>query len=419
MPYYKDISECRLCGNTSLVPILDLGWQYLSGVFPANSLEVIPSGPLKVVKCHGQASCGLVQLKQTYRFTDMYTSGYGYRSALNPSMDEHLKGVAELAVRLVGINLKMDDAIIDIGSNDGTLLKHFYVSASLHLIGIDPLIQSMGDNYPPQSQKIFDFFPLSDDNPTVLPKAKIITSLAMIYDVEEPLKFAQTVADQLAPEGIWVSEQHYLPEMMLTGAYDACCHEHLSYFGLRQLHYMMDRAGLKIIDLQKTATNGGSLLVVAAKKEAGYAEAKNLIELTLKDEDDAGLNGGATAACNFFAHEVETSRADLRHLLNSLKSEGKKVFGYGASTKGNILLQYCGLTPKHIPFIADVNADKHGKVTPGSHIPIIGEAQAEALRPDYYLVLPWHFKDFILKKETEFIKRGGKFIFPLPQVEIV
>jgi len=240
----------------------------------------------------------------------------------------------------------------------------------------------------------------------------------MIYDLENPLSFFQSIADILDENGIWHFEQSYLPSMLETNAYDTICHEHLEYYTLGNIKYMLEQANLKIIDVQINDINGGSFAVTAAHMHSNiFSPNKATIDSILEKEQEMGLS--TLNPFREFERRVFEHRNNLRKLVSSLVSDGKKVFGYGASTKGNVILQFCGFTSKQIPFIVEVNEDKFGHYTPGTNIPIISEIEANKMCPDYYLVLPWHFRNSILEREVDFINKGGKFIFPLPSIEII
>ncbi len=307
--------------------------------------------------------------------------------------------------------------VIDIGSNDGTLLG-FYPADGADLVGIDPTARKFAVYYKPHIRLITDFFSAAKFRQVFGDRrARIVTSVAMFYDLEQPQDFVRDVASVLADDGVWHFEQSYLPAMIAANAYDTACHEHLEYYALRQIKYMLDRAGLVILKVAFNDINGGSFAVTAAKAGAPYPADTVGIAAILEREEDGGFN--ATRPYEDFRRRVFAHRQELVALLERLKAEGRTVFGYGASTKGNVVLQFCGIGPALVPCIAEVNEDKFGRVTPGTHIPIISEAEARARKPAYFLVLPWHFKRGILARETEYLKSGGKFIFPLPEIEVV
>jgi len=225
------------------------------------------------------------------------------------------------------------------------------------------------------------------------------------------------IYEVLSVDGIWVFEQSYMPSMLSSNAYDTVCHEHLEFYGLKQIKWMTERVGFKIIAIDFNKVNGGSFIVTVAKTESLYPEAKADADQTLEKEQLMGLC--TQRPYQNFNQQIFSHRDQLVRTLNEIKASGKKILGYGASTKGNVILQFCHLTIENIPFIADVNTDKIGCFTPGTHIPIISETDANAMRPDYYIVFPWHFRDNILKREKEYLKRGGRFLFPLPTLEVV
>ena len=409
---YREITDCRLCGSKKLTPVLDLGNQALTGVFPKSRKEEIPSGPLQLCKCE---DCDLVQLRHNYDLGKLYGDTYGYRSGLNQSMVRHLHGKVKKICSFV--KLQAGDLIVDIGSNDSTLLQA-YPAQGMQLVGVDPSGPKFKRYYPAHIRLIPDFFSAKLVKKAFPGKrAKVITSIAMFYDLERPMDFVRDVVEVLDDQGVWVFEQSYLPLMLDTNSYDTVCHEHLEYYALKQIKHMTDHAGLKIVDIELNDINGGSFSVTAAKQKSGYPEASRLIERTLEDEQRRGLDGIETY--HRFAGRISEHREKLLDLLRGLKRDGKKVLGYGASTKGNVLIQYCGLNPDLIPCIAEVNEDKFEAFTPGSKIPIVSEAQARAMKPDYFLVFPWHFKAGILQREQEFLRKGGQLIFPLPSLDLV
>jgi SAM-dependent methyltransferase len=411
---FTQVKECRICGNSNLLPLLDLGQQYLTGVFPTSPSQPLTRGPLTLVRCSGPSCCGLVQLGHTYSTDEMYGDNYGYRSSLNRAMVDHLRQINTLVRSYV--KLDRDDVVLDIGSNDGTGLS-FYPENGPRLFGMDPSAQRFAKYYRKDATLLVDFFTADTFlRATGGKKAKIVTSIAMFYDLPQPLKFMQDVAAVLAEDGVWHFEQSYMPAMLQADAYDTVCHEHLEYYALRQIVWMAQRSGLKILDVQFNDTNGGSFAVTAAKKESSHRSNDAVIERILAEETAAALD--TPAPYEAFARRVAAHRADLLALLAELRAAGKKVLGYGASTKGNVILQYCGLTPAEVPAIAEVNQDKFGHFTPGTNIPIISEAQAHQQKPDYFLVLPWHFRRNLMEREAAFLRQGGKMIFPLPKIEI-
>ncbi len=414
MASFKTIHACRICGNTHLESVLSLGEQYLTGVFPANSETSLTRGPLELVKCMGDAACGLLQLRHSYHSNEIYGENYGYRSSLNQSMVRHLRDkVARLKAR---VDLQPGDLVLDVGSNDGTLLS-FYPE-NLHLVGMDPTAAFFRQYYRPDIQVIPDFFSLERFRREMSSgSAKIISTIAMFYDLESPQTFAKDIAALLDRDGIWHFEQSYMPLMLSQNAYDTICHEHLEYYGLQQIQWLLDRNGMKILSVELNDINGGSFAVTAARADSKYAADSEGVAELLRREKEGGLDGLRPFA--EFRDRVFAHRDRLRRKLEEFRSEGAKVLGYGASTKGNVILQFCGVTPDLLPAIAEVNEMKFGKCTPGTNIPIISEKEAHAMNPDCFLVLPWHFRRNLLEREADFLKGGGKMLFPLPEIEMV
>ena len=412
MENYTKIEKCRVASSDHLIPVLNLGQQVLTGVFPKTAQDVVTRGPLELVWC---PASGLIQLNHTYNPEEMYGANYGYRSGLNQSMVEHLTSKVLYLQRLVA--LQHGDIVLDIGSNDGTTLKAYTVSG-INRIGIDPTGSKFQQYYTSDIKLVPDFFSAKAYRSIFSKSAKIITSIAMLYDLDSPVDFARQISEVLATDGIWHFEQSYMPSMLRMNSYDTICHEHLEYYSLGVIQKILEQADLQIVDVVTNAVNGGSFAVTATHRSCKTIKPNRpIIDWLLQQEDRMGL--ATPAPYREFEDRVFRHRDDLTRLIRALNDDGKKVLGYGASTKGNVTLQFCGLTAKDIPAIADVNPDKFGCVTPGSHIPIVSETDAKAMNPDYFLVLPWHFKDGILRREKEYLSRGGKFIFPFPEVEIV
>lgn len=410
----KKISKCRVCGNTELVLVVDLGEQHLTGVFPKVKNEAsLTKGPLRLVKCHGtDGCCGLLQLEHSYDSEEMYGENYGYRSGLNSSMVSHLRNkVRQILDR---VSLGAGDLVVDIGSNDGTTLSMY--PKDLLLVGIDPTGAKFSEYYPAHINLIPDFFSadlLTNRFPGK--KAKVVSSFSMFYDLESPVEFARQVASVLdADDGIWVFEQSYMPLMLERNSYDTICHEHLEYYGLKQIVWIAEKAGLKIIDVELNDVNGGSFSVVAAHKSSKHSDVKGAVAGLLEKEMQAGL--ATLAPYQAFQLRTQQSRVLLREFVSKVKERGERILGIGASTKGNVLLQYCGFTENEIAAVGDVNPDKFGSFTPGTNLPIQDEKIVLANAPDYLLVLPWHFRDFFIANP---LYKGRKLVFPLPALEIV
>jgi hypothetical protein len=408
---YTEIDRCRISGSKNLVTVLSLGEQYLTGVFPKSAEEEITKGPLDLVWC---PDSGLLQMRQSFSLEEMYGENYGYRSGLNGSMVKHLQQKSKTLEKIA--KPTAEDLVLDIGSNDATSLKAY--AGKFKKVGIDPTGNKFKEFYTDEIQLIPDFFSSEifrqhfQDQ-----KAKIVTSIAMFYDLEEPVKFVEEIESILHDDGIWHFEQSYMPSMLRTNSYDTICHEHLEFYSFKVVKDLLEKCGMRVIDVQMNSINGGSFAVTAAKKESSYASNTPIINWMLRQEEEMGLD--TPKPYREFEERVYRHRNNLRDLIRSLVADGKKVFGYGASTKGNVLLQFCSLTKEDIPYIAEVNEDKFGAFTPGTGIKIISEKEAKDMKPDYFLVLPWHFKASILEREKEYLENGGKFIFPLPDIEII
>jgi hypothetical protein len=344
----------------------------------------------------------------------MYGNNYGYCSGLNASMVAHLqRKIRNLEER---VSLAVSDIVLDIGSNDATSLRAY--KSDCIKVGIDPTGGKFVEFYADDIHLVSDFFTAQKFlNKCSGKKAKIITSIAMFYDLENPSAFVNDIAECLDDEGVWHFEQSYMPSMLQINAYDTICHEHLEFYSLAVVKNLLEANGLKVIDVALNDINGGSFAVNACKKSANYKSDTSGINALLKFEEKAGINLPRTY--KNFEKRMFRHREELLRLIDSILHKGKRILGYGASTKGNVLLQFCGLEAKQIQYIAEVNSDKFGAFTPGTNIPIISEKDARSMKPDYFLVLPWHFKSSILAREGEFRKNGGKFIFPLPEIEIV
>lgn len=407
----KTITKCRICGNENLDEILDLGVQYLSGIFP-KCKEMCEKSPLVLVKCSenhssGENSCGHIQLKTSYSPEVMYGDNYGYRSGLNKSMIEHLKNRLDVIKNKISLN--DGDIVLDIAGNDGTFLG-FYPD-NVRKINIDPTSEKFSQYSPKDVEWVADFFSkdvfinkVGKDK-----KAKVVTAFSVFYDLEDPVGFISEVKDILDKDGILVLEQSYMPTMHYKNSYDTICHEHLSYYGLRQIRYILEKLGMKIIDLEWNDCNGGSFVVTASHTTSSYEQCLDLIDETIDNESNCGVYD--IRFWEQFKQRMESNKSELLKIIS-----GKRVAALGASTKGNVLLQYCELGTDKIEKIGDVNPDKNGCFCPGSWIPIVDEDTVLNENYDIYLILPWHFRDFFVNNPKF---KGKKLLFPLPEPEVV
>ena len=408
---FEAITACRICGSRSLDTVFDLGCLVSCGVFPAADEPTPAPMPLELVQCAG---CGLVQLRHNFQRDDLFRHTYGYRSGINESMKAHLGSIVAAIERRVA--LRSGDIVLDIGSNDGTTLG-LYKTAGLVRVGIDPTIERFLQYYQPGILTVADFF--TRDNYRKLKLgglAKVVTSIAMFYDLPDPNAFVADVRDVLAPDGIWVLEQSYLPTMIDMGSFDTICHEHLEYYGLRQIVLLGERNGLRVIDVALNDANGGSFQITMCHDNQVYPRNDKAINALLDREKAEGYDG--RRPIDKLREQIATARDSVMTFLAGAKRDGKLVHGYGASTKGNTLLQYFWVTADLLPAIADRNPTKFGCRTPGTDIPIVSEDESRAMRPDSYFVLPWHFRDGFIAREAQFLGRCGKLVFPLPKFEI-
>ncbi|HTR99476.1 MAG TPA: class I SAM-dependent methyltransferase [Bacteroidota bacterium] len=411
-------TSCRICGSSALTKVIDLGEQYLQGSFvkPGKVQPPLRRIPTVLVRCNpmlDEKACGLLQMEFTVPPEVLYSS-YWYRSGTNNTMREHLRGIAESAAAMVGLP---SARVLDIGCNDGTLLRCY--PASYAKFGVDP--SDVAQQAGPGITVVQDIFP-SHELLTVAggKPFDIVTSIAMFYDLEDPRSFTRGVKQVLAPGGLWVFEMSYMPSMLRMNSYDTICHEHLEYYSLAVIEKVLRAEGMKIVKAELNNINGGSIRCSAT--HAGNFTFKRedyLADLMALRQQEFDLELDTDRPYRNFQDHINVHREELSGLLRRLKKEGKKIHIYGASTKGNTLLQWCGIDSRIVDAAADRNPDKEGAFTLGTDIPIISEEQSRRMNPDYYLVLPWHFRDEFLEREKDVLARGVKMIFPLPTIEVI
>lgn len=414
----KKRTTCRICGTEKLVPVLDLGRQCLASVFesPGSPSYLRRKYPLELVRCADPEGCGLVQLRHSIAPEVLYHH-YGYRSGINERMRFNLKTIATTARDMV--KLEPGDLVCDIGCNDGTLLD-FFDPPGIDKLGIDPARNVIAYAREKGLDVICNFFSravLEKARPGA--RARIITTIAMFYDLEEPARFVAEVASLLAEDGLWVMEVAYLPTMLKNNSFDTICHEHLEYYGLRQIEGLLEPHGLAVHRVELNSINGGSIRLFIRKNAPGGIPPETEAALSGIRQEERALGLDSDAPYRDFYRAALAIRRKLHRLLVDFHEQGKRIYVYGASTKGNTILQFCDLDSRLIDKAVDRNPDKWSARTPATNIEIISEQQARSDPPDYFLVLPWHFFDVFRTREEAFLDSGGKFILPLPEVRVV
>ena len=405
------IKFCRNCKNNQFSNLFSLGKMSFTGRFPKSFYHNVPKANLNLLMCK---KCKLVQLDRNFNLSYLYGKGYGYRTGINKTMTEHVKNIVKKCSALV--NLKMKDHVLDIASNDATLLN-FYPK-NVMTVGVDPLVNKYKKHYNKINYKISNFFKNNDIKKLKLKKKfKIITALSVFYDLRDPNKFIREVKEILDDVGIFVLEHADLLQIIKNNIFDTICHEHLGFFSSKVIMEMMKLNGLKVFHHEYNNINGGSSRYYICHKKADYKTKKSNIKAAILKEKKIGLNSKKTFKKFFKKILIEKSK--LKNLITKIRNKKLIIHGYGASTKGNVLLQFYNIGNKEINYIADRNPLKYNLFTPGTKIKIISENYSRRLNPDYYLVLPWHFKKEILVREKKIRKKGTKFIFPLPNMKVV
>ena len=413
---------CRVC-DSALEPILNLGDHFVSDFPQPGDLDGIKA-PLELVLCR---RCRLLQLRHSVPGEHMYRN-YWYRSGTNQTMRGALADIANKAETL--IHLQSGDCVLDIGCNDGTLLGS-YKTGGIYRIGFDPA-QNLAELSRRIADRVFvDFFsatPFVSEPDLVGRKAKVVTSIAMFYDLEDPNRFVADIKQIMAEDGLWIIQMSYLPLMLKTNEFGNICHEHLEYYSLQSLEYLLDKHDFEIVDVELNDINGGSLRAyIRNKGAASFANTFGDTTYRMLAADRVRTMGEAEIKLGLadkpvyqeFAMRVERIRQDVMQFVTAQVEQGKRVYVYGASTKGNTVLQYFGLDHTLIAAAAERNPDKWGRVTVGTHIPIVSEADARAANPDYFLVLPWHFLEEFMAREHDYLVNGGRFIVPFPYFTLI
>lgn len=401
----KKIEKCRISGSDKLISVLNLGEQALTGVCLAPDEADPISVPLDLVLCEESK---FLQLKYTVDGDLMYSS-YWYRSGTNQTMRDHLKGVVEDATSFV--DLKEDDTIIDIGCNDGTLLSNY--PKTLKRIGCDPsnAILDIKDETVHKVNNFFSYENLKEKLDGG--KARIITSISMFYDLDNPHSFVDDIDACLADDGVWIVEMNYTGDMVHSLGYDMISHEHVAYYTLKTFERLIKSHGMYINHATFNTINGGSIRMFVSHNEKETPEVAEIRQ----DEIDRGLEEVSTYI--EYGERIKKFANNLSDLVKEITARGEKVFVYGASTRGNTILQHTGMKRDLLPYAVERNPMKYGREMAGSRIPIISEDEARKLKPEYMLALPYYFLDEFLTREREYLDAGGKFIVPLPDLRII
>lgn len=412
----KTRKTCRVCGSSKLVPILSLGNQFVTN-FVDDPKGDYPRGPLELVLCNAKdGGCGLLQLKHTVQRDVLYKK-YWYQSGISFTMVKALADITTAAKRI--IKLSADDVVVDIGANDGTLLRQYKVPG-LITVGFEP--SNLWKLATKGNTKIINnyFNHNSFRKEFGEKKAKVITSIAMFYDLEDPNSFVEDIRKCLDENGVWIIQMNYLGLMLENNTFDNISHEHLEYYSVLSLSSLLDRHYLEAFDVELNDVNGGSFRIYVKHKGAqikGFLGSEERLIKQKNYEEKMGFDN--LKVYDEFAKQIEKSKKELMTFLSREVKAGKKVFIYGASTRGLVVLQYFGIDNKLIAGSADMNSDKWGKYIVSTGIPIMSVEEYRKQKPDYLLVLPYHFLEEIKEQEKDFLKNGGKMIVAIPHFKVI
>lgn len=402
---------CINCRNIRLVKIVNLEKQAISSLFYSKPKKNLKLYPLDLYKCE---KCNLVQLKKLAPLKNMYGSTYGYRTSLSQLMIDHMKEKFQMILNKKIISKKTDN-ILDIGCNDGTFLNFFAKKNYKYLYGIDPSARKFNSYHSKHIKLEVDFFSrIKIEKRFGNKKFKLITSFAMFYDISDPNSFCKDIYELLDKDGIWILELSYWPMLIENLTYDQICHEHIAYYSLNVFKKIVEKNNLKIINFRFNEINGGSIEIICSKKQSKHKEKKQKIDQQLNLERK--INKTTYKNLNI---RIRNTAKNLLEFLELIKKSRKKIIGYGASTKGNIILNQIKANSRLISYIADANIEKINKFTPGTNIKIIAKEEMRKMKPDYLLVLIWSFRKEIINQEINYINNGGKLIFHLPIFHIV
>jgi hypothetical protein len=405
-----------VCGSNKLIPILSLGEQFVTN-FVDDPKGDYPKGPLQLVLCNiKDGGCGLLQLKDTVERDVMYRK-YWYQSGISSTMVKALADITDATKRMV--KLSTGDVVVDIGANDGTLLRQYKVPG-LVTVGFEP--SNLWELATKGNTKIINDYFNYNSFQTELgeKKAKVITSIAMFYDLEDPNSFVNDIKKCLDANGVWIIQMNYLGLMLENNTFDNISHEHLEYYSLLSLSNLLDKHSLEPFDVEINDVNGGSFRIYVRHKGAdvkGFLGNEERLRKQKNYEKSTGFDD--VKIYEKFAKQIEESKKELMTFLHREVKAGKKIFIYGASTRGLVVLQYFGIDNKLISGAADMNSDKWGKYIVGTGIPIMSVEEYRKQKLDYLLVLPYHFLGEIKEQEKEFLKNGGKMIVAIPKFKVI
>jgi NDP-4-keto-2,6-dideoxyhexose 3-C-methyltransferase len=414
--HIKTRETCRVCGSKNLIPILSLGNQYVTN-FVDEPNESYPQGPLELVLCNVKdGGCGLLQLKHTVDRDVMYRK-YWYNSGTSTTMVKALADITATAEKLM--NLKADDVVVDIGANDGTLLRQYKVP-KLVTVGFEPSnLWKLGAKG--NTKIINDYFNhASFQKEFGNKKAKVITSIAMFYDLEDPNSFVQDISKCLDKDGLWIIQMNYLGLMLKKNTFDNISHEHLEYYSLLSLCNLLARHNMEAFDVELNDVNGGSFRIYVKHKGSALKSAagsQERLKSLIAEEEKMGFSD--KKVYEKFEKRIKQAKIELLNFLSQEVKKGKKIYIYGASTRGLVVLQYAGIDNKLIKAATDKNQDKWGKYIVGTGIQIVSIEQYRKDKPDYLFVLPYHFIEEIMEQEKDFLKGGGKMILAIPDFKVI
>ena len=405
---------CKNCNQKRLKKVITIGKQPVSSVFLSKKINNLKKYSLDLYECQ---NCKLIQLSKVAPANEMYGLSYGYWTSLSDLMINHMRKKIK---RIKKFNLiKNNSFILDIGSSDATFLNLFKnYKKNLDLFAIDPSAEKFKKSF--QDKKInliVDYFTKEriynylNSEEKVKKKFSLITSFAMFYDINDPNSFCKDINKLLEKDGLWIVEFSYFPLLLKNLTYDQINHEHVTYYTLTTFQKIIDKHGLKVIDISFNEINGGSAEVIVSKKGSRYKVNKLKISKVL--EEEKLIN---ESSYKKFNDRIDNVKKVVQFFL---KKNTKKIVGYGASTKGNIILNHCKINSRDIKYICDGNSQKLGQYTPGSNIEIISKEKMRKMKIDYLFVLIWSFRSEVIKQEKKFIRSGGKLIFPLPVFHIV